>query len=217
MKNYIKKAYSILKFVIFRCRERRVGCDRGKPSCGQCKDRYQCQYSNHALRLDNVSMRQRLDELENQVGWLTSFVTTLEQDYRTTVPRLQPHVQPYVTQQQQPPQLSVPDHLQPKTTTTTTTKLITPQLHGQQYLHDSKYQDSPSVYDWAIGTGWPVIENTDGMKSIFTTIKNFEDLSEALRNTVETIYNTKGNPLYRQPNSFPQQFSHISRVDISLN
>lgn len=162
-------------------------------------------------------MRQRLDELESQVGWLTSFVTTLEQDYRSTVPRMQPHVQPYVTQQQQPPQLNAPGHSQPITTTRTTTKAITPRLQEQQHPDGNKDQDNPSVYDWAIGTGWPVIENTDGMKSIFTTIKNFEDLSEALRNTVETIYNTKGNPLYRQPNSLPQHFSHISRVDISLN
>lgn len=183
----------------YRCRERRVGCDRGKPICGQCKDRYHCQYSNHALRLDNVSMRQRLDELENQVGWLTSFVTNLEQDYRSTVPRIQPHVQHHVTQQQQP--------LAPaQATAAPTTTAIVPRTQHQ----------SPSVYDWAIGTGWPVIENADGMKSIFTTIKNFEDLSEALRNTVETIYNTKGNPIYRQPSQFAQQLNHISRVDISV-
>lgn len=164
--------------------------------CGQCKDRYHCQYSNHALRLDNVSMRQRLDELENQVGWLTSFVTNLEQDYRSTVPRIQPHVQQHlVTQQQQPPPPpQATDH--PPVATTA----IVPRTQRHQ---------SPSVYDWAIGTGWPVIENADGMKSIFTTIKNFDDLSEALRNTVETIYSTKGHPIYRQP-------SHISRVDISL-
>ncbi|KAL9546273.1 hypothetical protein MBANPS3_006746 [Mucor bainieri] len=187
-----KKKRQHIGYACDKCRERRVGCDRGKPICGQCKDRYHCQYSNHALRLDNVSMRQRLDELENQVGWLTSFVTNLEQDYRSTVPRIQPHVQHHVTQQQQPlapPSLSVV----PRTR-----------------------HESPSVYDWAIGTGWPVIENADGMKSIFTTIRNFEDLSEALRNTVETIYSAKGHPVYRQPSQFPHQLNHISRVDISV-
>ncbi|KAK4512071.1 uncharacterized protein ATC70_013314 [Mucor velutinosus] len=196
-----KKKRQHIGYACDKCRERRVGCDRGKPICGQCKDRYHCQYSNHALRLDNVSMRQRLDELENQVGWLTSFVTNLEQDYRSTVPRIQPHVQHYVTQQQQPPPAQGTTLLP-----TTSTTAIVPRIQ----------HESPSVYDWAIGTGWPVIENADGMKSIFTTIKNFEDLSEALRNTVETIYNTKGNPIYRQPSQFPQQLSHISRVDISV-
>jgi hypothetical protein len=77
-------------------------------------------------------------------------------------------------------------------------------------------QDGPSVYDWAIGTGWPVIENADGMKSIFTTIKNCEDLSEVLRNTIDTIYNTNGHPMYKLPDNF-HQFNHISRVDLSAN
>lgn len=194
-----KKKRQHIGYACDKCRERRVGCDRGKPICGQCKDRYHCQYSNHALRLDNVSMRQRLDELENQVGWLTSFVTNLEQDYRSTVPRIQPHVQHHVTQHQQPLAVVAPPRPPPPPLDSTA---IVPR--------------SPSVYDWAIGTGWPVIENADGMKSIFTTIKNFEDLSEALRNTVETIYNTKGNPVYRQPSQFPHQLNHISRVDISV-
>ncbi|KAI8637680.1 hypothetical protein BD408DRAFT_406249 [Parasitella parasitica] len=197
-----KKKRQHVGYACDKCRERRVGCDRGKPICGQCKDRHNCQYSNHALRLDNVSMRQRLDELENQVGWLTSFVTSLEQDYRSTIPRMiQPPVQHHVAQLQQPPHPSS----QP-------TNTIIPRV-----LENSKDYDGPSVYDWAIGTGWPVIENTDGIKSIFTTIKNFEDLSETLRNTVKTIYDTKGNPLYKQPNALPQQLNYISRVDICLN
>ncbi|CEP09808.1 hypothetical protein [Parasitella parasitica] len=195
-----KKKRQHVGYACDKCRERRVGCDRGKPICGQCKDRYHCQYSNHALRLDNVSMRQRLDELENQVGWLTSFVTALEQDYRSTIPKMiQPPVQHHVAQQEQ--------QEQQQQTTSAVPRI--PQKSAQF--------EGPSVYEWAVGTGWPVVENTDGMKSIFTTIKNFEDLSEALRNTVETIYNAKGNPLYRQPDAFPQQFGNISRVDISLS
>lgn len=184
-------------YIYYRCRERRVGCDRGKPTCGQCKDRYTCQYSNHALRLDNVSMRQRLDDLENQVGWLTSIISNMEEDYRSTMPRIKSHVQPSQVVQEQ------------STTLTTTSS------HG------------PSVYDWAVQTGWPVIENADGMKSIFTTIKNFEDLSEALKTTVETIYNLKGGmPMFRQPSmasslaeSPPTQFKkeHTFTLFESLN
>lgn len=141
-------------------------------------------------------MRQRLDELENQVGWLTSFVTHLEQDYRSTVPRIQPHVQPHVAQ---PSPLLIVNAPQPNP------MVVAPRL---------AHQDGPSVYDWAISTGWPVVENVDGMKSIFTTIKNFEDLSEALRSTVETIYSTNGLPIYRQPGSY-HQFNHIPHIDLS--
>jgi hypothetical protein len=139
-------------------------------------------------------MRQRLDVLENQVDMLTSLYSHLEQDYRSTVPRIQSHVQPYVTQQQPPlqQQYSQPNSL-----------VISP-IEG------------PSVHDWAISNGWPVLESADGMKTIFTAIKNCEGLSEALRNTIETIYNTKGNPIYRQPND-AQLFNHISRVDLSFN
>lgn len=185
-----KKKRQHIGYACDKCRERRVGCDRGKPICGQCKDRYQCQYSNHALRLDNVSMRQRLDELENQVGWLTSFATNLERDYRTSAPQINTHVQ--------------------VAGSSTVTQL--PQLPPQQ-----QQIPSSSVVDWAVTTGWPVIENADGMKTILTTIKNFEDLSEALKSTVQLIYNEKGNPLYRQPNGHSTTSFHPIHLDPTLN
>lgn len=169
-----KKKRQHIGYACDKCRERRVGCDRGKPICGQCKDRYQCQYSNHALRLDNVSMRQRLDELEGQVGWLTSFAASLEQDYRTAIPRTNTHVQvsssSVVTQPQPQPE---------------------PELQYDQ-----------SIVDWAIGKGWPIAENNDGWKSIFTTIKSFEGLSElkeTLQSTMDAMYKERGMPLYKQP------------------
>ncbi|CAO3650457.1 unnamed protein product [Mucor hiemalis] len=183
-----KKKRQHIGYACDKCRERRVGCDRGKPICGQCKDRYHCQYSNHALRLDNVSMRQRLDELENQVGWLTSFVTNLEQDYRTTIPRLTSHVQvssSSTVAQEQPQAI---EHQQ--------------EPPNELALLPLSENCGPSVVDWAINSRWTVIENTDGMKTILTRISNFEDLSEALRNTVQLIYNEKGNPMYRQPVHF---------------
>ncbi|KAI7908198.1 uncharacterized protein BX663DRAFT_493362 [Cokeromyces recurvatus] len=167
-----------------KCRERRVGCDRVKPICGQCKDRYNCTYSNHALRVDSTSMRQRLDDLENQVSRLTSFVTHLEQEHRSITPYNR-HVQhPFVTQL---PILYEPNE----------------QQDSQVLLSPSKatIETNSSVYDWAIETGWPVIENTDGMRSIFTNIKSFDDLSEALKNTVNALYNLKGHTLYKQPSN----------------
>ncbi|CAO3701836.1 unnamed protein product [Rhizopus stolonifer] len=88
-----KKKRQHVGYACDKCRERRVGCDRHKPTCGQCKDRYDCQYSNQALRLDNVSMRQRLGALEDKVSWLTTFVVNLEDDYRTHLPRLIQHTQ----------------------------------------------------------------------------------------------------------------------------
>ncbi|KAI8091689.1 hypothetical protein BDF21DRAFT_490397 [Thamnidium elegans] len=174
-----KKKRQHIGYACDKCRERRVGCDRGKPICGQCKDRYQCQYSNHTLRLDNVSMRQRLDELEGQVGWLTSFAASLERDYRTSIPRINTHVQvsssSAVTQPQPQPE---------------------PELKLQEQLYDQ------SIVDWAIGKGWPIIENNDGWKTIFTSIKSFEGLSEfkeTLQSTMDAMYKEKGMPLYRQP------------------
>lgn len=118
-------------------------------------------------------MRQRLDDLENQVGFLTSIISNMEEDYRSTV---KSHVQP------------------------------TNVVQEQQQLVAA----GPSVYDWAVQTGWPVIENADGIKSIFTTIKNFEDLSEALRNTVEAIYNLKGIPLFKQPSPIINPMVNVS-------
>ncbi|KAI8372625.1 hypothetical protein EDC96DRAFT_438749 [Choanephora cucurbitarum] len=124
-------------------------------------------------------MRQRLDELENQVSWLTSFVTNLERDYRTTVPQLQTqaHIETFVTP-------SASNELS-----------LTTVDHKQE-------MEGPSVYEWAIQTGWPVIENANGMKTILTKITSFQDLNKALRTTVETIYNLKGNPVYHQPHQF---------------
>lgn len=182
-----KKKRQHIGYACDKCRERRVGCDRGKPICGQCKDRYQCQYSNHALRLDNVSMRQRLDELENQVGWLTSFATNLEKDYRSSVPRIN-HT-----------------HVQLAGSSTVTQSLPLPQQQQQQQPQQQNVIQQqhilpPTVVDWAISTGWPVIESAQGLKTIFTTIKNFEDLSAALKSTVQLIYSEKGNPLYRHVN-----------------
>ncbi|OBZ85306.1 hypothetical protein A0J61_06639 [Choanephora cucurbitarum] len=177
-----------------KCRERRVGCDRGKPICGQCKDRYHCQYSNHALKLDNVSMRQRLDDLENQVSWLTSFVTNLERDYRTTVPQLQTQA-----------------HIETLVTPSASNELSLTTVDHKQEM------EGPSVYEWAIQTGWPVIENANGMKTILTKITSFQDLNKALRTTVETIYNLKGNPVYHQPSSDPYQLNIPSPNIIKLN
>ncbi|RCH92173.1 hypothetical protein CU097_011829 [Rhizopus azygosporus] len=125
---------------------------------------YACD-NNQALRLDNVSLRQRLGELESKVDWLTSFVTNLEQDYRTTIPKLMSHVQPQEQQQQQ------------------------------------QIVNGHSVEEWAIQTGWPVVEHINGMKSIYTNIKSFEDLSEAIKNTMQLIYNLKGAPILCRPSS----------------
>ncbi|RCH98791.1 hypothetical protein CU098_008420, partial [Rhizopus stolonifer] len=156
----------------YACRERRVGCDRGKPICGQCKGRHHCQYSNHALRLDNVSMRQRLDELENQVSWLTSFAKNLEQDYRATVPRLQTQAYPHSCVVQKP-MMDASDELT---------------------VACRQETDGPSVYDWAIETGWPVIENADGMKSIFTKItKHTFTLFESLNRYTTAASGTKNS------------------------
>jgi hypothetical protein len=130
-------------------------------------------------------MRQRLDELENQVGWLTSFVTNLEQDYRTTMPRIASHV--HVSSSS-----SIAQHQQ---------SIELPQPESLAVLPITE-NCGPSVVDWAINTGWPIIESADGMKTIYTKITNFEDLSKALRETVQLIYNEKGNPIYRQPTHF---------------
>lgn len=197
-----KKKRQHIGYACDKCRERRVGCDRGKPICGQCKDRYQCQYSNHALRLDNVSMRQRLDELENQVGWLTSFAANLENDYRTSVPRINPHVQASssstVTQLQpeQPPQQQQQQQQQQQH------QLEQPESQIQQQIQLQEHVFDQSIVDWAISKGWPIIENNDGWKSILTTIKSFEglsDLKDTLQHTLSEIYKEKGMPLYKQP------------------
>lgn len=163
---------------LYRCRERRVGCDRQKPICGQCKDKHFCQYTNHPHRLDNMSMRQRLEGLEDQVGLLTSMVTKIEDDYRSTIPRIQSQVP-------LPPSTSIME--------------ISPV--GQS---SNKEEEGPSVYDWAIGIGWPVLEAANGMRSIFTSIKNFEDLSELLRNTIKDTINNITRPLYTD-SSFPKK------------
>ncbi|KAI8097944.1 fungal-specific transcription factor domain-containing protein [Gilbertella persicaria] len=137
-------------------------------------------------------MRQRLDELENQVSWLTSFAKNLEQDYRATVPRSQTQAYPHSCVVQKP-MMDASDELT---------------------VACRQETDGPSVYDWAIETGWPVIENADGMKSIFTKITSFEDLNKALRTAVEAIYNTKGNPLYYQPSA--KQFDLPSPINQTI-
>lgn len=170
-------------------------------------------------------MRQRLDELENQVGWLTSFVNNLEQDYRTTViPRLAsggqfaaiegPNNNNRIEEEEATKRAR---HVQDATTT----MLVTQQQ--QQMV-------GPSVVDWAINTGWLVVEHggQDQMKSIFTTIKKFEDLSEALKNTVQMMYyNDHGfiaaggdaaekHPMYRHLN-FSSSDTISSSSDSSLH
>ncbi|KAI8879500.1 hypothetical protein K501DRAFT_336041 [Backusella circina FSU 941] len=165
-----------------KCRERRVGCDRAKPICGQCKDRHKCQYSNHALRLDNISMRQRLDELENTVGWLTSIVANMEQDYQTTVPQFISHAHDV----------------------THSSSSLIPSHHSMSDEQDEKQNKfhGPSVAEWAFGAGWPVLENQHGLTTILTNIKSFDDLSEALRQTVQLVYHTK--------NTFFPTFDHFA-------
>lgn len=107
-------------------------------------------------------MRQRLGVLEERVSWLTSFVVNLEEDYRTTIPRLTQQLQQLPQQQQQ---------LQPQ----------------------------HSLQDWARQKGWTVDEKANGLKSIYTDIKSFEDLSAAIRNTMNLIHDLRGDSIYRQP------------------
>ncbi|KAI9483230.1 MAG: hypothetical protein EXX96DRAFT_134681 [Benjaminiella poitrasii] len=145
-------------------------------------------------------MRQRLDDLENQVGWLTSFVTSLEQEYRTMIPHNNIQVQPFAVAQ--PPVLCDLDYQDASQSSSL----------SQVTLHSGS-----SVYDWAIETGWPAIENANGVKSIFTNIKRFEDLSEVLKNTVEAIYNVKGHPLYRHPGNITQHSSNNLALNDFVN
>jgi hypothetical protein len=131
-------------------------------------------------------MRQRLDELENQVGYLTSKITYLEQDYRTTVPRLTVSASASTST---PAAITYgPATVEEAHVQITDSRIVTQQ--------QQKQQQGPSVVDWAINTGWLVVEHNDQEKTIFTTIKKFEDLSEALKNTVQMIYQNDV-PMYR--------------------
>jgi hypothetical protein len=111
-------------------------------------------------------MRIRLEELESTVGWMTSIVTHMEQDYFETVPQYRSFLQ------------SDPSSV--------------PQTPAQQTVSQLVYSQSNSIIDWAINTGWPVLENANGIRSIFTDIKNFEHLREALKNTVQYVAGQQG-------------------------
>ncbi|KAI8882347.1 hypothetical protein K501DRAFT_251592 [Backusella circina FSU 941] len=105
-------------------------------------------------------MRHRLEELENTVGWMTSVVANMEQDYYETVPNYRSFLQSNAV----------------------------PQTPAQQTVSQVVYHHQHnSIIDWAINTGWPVLENANGIRSIFTDIKSFEHLREALKKTVQYV------------------------------
>ncbi|KAI8063924.1 hypothetical protein BC940DRAFT_100249 [Gongronella butleri] len=184
-----------------KCRERRVGCDRGKPVCGQCKGKYQCGYSNHALRLDNVSMRQKMNDLEAQVK-------TVKDDFA----RLQ-HVCYQLAQRQQQLQstlmpMSSPTERDQLSMTTTTTSEDDDVMNG----HDASTTTSSSgsaatldasIVDWAMGTGYQVSFN-DGITSIFTDISSFDGLRDAVRRALQLTYHVQGPTLYATLAETPQ-------------
>jgi hypothetical protein len=78
-------------------------------------------------------------------------------------------------------------------------------------------KEGPTVYDWAIETGWPVIENANGIRSIFTKIKKFEDLQQVLKNTIDT---TRSIELPKRASSIfiePEPKEHSFTLFESLN
>ncbi|ORX45871.1 hypothetical protein DM01DRAFT_1339830 [Hesseltinella vesiculosa] len=202
-----------------KCRERRVGCDRDKPICGQCKGKYQCGYSNHALRLDNVSMRQKMNDLETQVKTVKDDFTRLQQicqELSNRQQQLQSTLLPYQHHPSPPFRLplSPPDaHPSFRTdngssaTTVTSTSSSASSMYQQppfmpNRLDDDTDDNDPlsldrqaSVMDWALGTGWQVsLQN--GITSIFTNIASFDDLRDALRRALQMTYHVHGPTLY---------------------
>ncbi|KAI9280448.1 hypothetical protein BY458DRAFT_487432 [Sporodiniella umbellata] len=121
--------------------------------CGQCKDRYECLYSNEGLKLENVSIKQRMGILEEKVKALTVQMGYLEHRMRQEVPK------------------------------------------------DPK---SDSVHVWARQKGWAVDEGEDGQRAIYTDIQRFEDLRQAIEQTVFLIHQHQGDQLYRQPSGLPR-------------
>jgi hypothetical protein len=117
-------------------------------------------------------MRQKLDELENTVGWLTSIIVNMEQDYRTTVPK---HITAHAHNVTHPSSSLMPP----------------PEGEEEDEQESPAKFHGPSVAEWAFGAGWPVLENQQGLTTILTNIKSFDDLSEALRQTVQLVYHTK--------------------------
>ncbi|ORY96023.1 hypothetical protein BCR42DRAFT_430599 [Absidia repens] len=211
-----------------KCRERRVGCDRGKPTCRQCDGKYDCVYSNHALRLDNVSMRQRMDDMQSTIKRMYDVLTRLEDDYMETVPRMfeqktssqyQPAPPPLTSSSSssssfQPSSLplSPPTLLNDfiSTTTASNPKYSTPTAEyddptattGASSLPSQVViygqQDNPTVIDWAARTGWQV-SSDNGLTSIHTNITSYEDLREAVRRALQMSYRFQGPPLYSSP------------------
>ncbi|KAI8340012.1 hypothetical protein BC941DRAFT_419179 [Chlamydoabsidia padenii] len=195
-----KRKRQQLGYACDKCRERRVGCDRGKPTCGQCYGKHDCIYSNHALRLDNVSMRQRMDTMQSTIERMYDVLMRLEDDYKSTVPRI-------LGQQQQQQQYST-------TTATHQTYPLSPPfiMHNDNNHFEESFCDqdeNPTIVDWATTatTRWYVSANNDGSTTIQTDITSYEDLSDAVRRALQMTYGFQGPSLYSPSTLSPDPIS----------
>ncbi|ORZ07627.1 hypothetical protein BCR42DRAFT_383287 [Absidia repens] len=180
-----------------KCRERRVRCDRVKPTCGKCEGKYDCAYSTHALKLDNVSMRQRMDNMQSTIQRMYDVLMRLETDYRDTVPRmLEQHGEQHNPPPPPPEQSTGSNELLATAIDMNDGELSTaPLLPPQQLTH---YQPDPTIVDWAIGTGWHVSAN-NGLTSIHTDITSYEHLRDAVRRALHMTHQYQVPPLYTSP------------------
>ncbi|KAI9010438.1 hypothetical protein CLU79DRAFT_455263 [Phycomyces nitens] len=144
-----------------KCRERRVGCDRNKPFCGQCRKSWECKYSNDGPKSDNISMRQRLDDIQATVQTMSGSLGSIEQKYHNTISRLLVQIQPQAQQGAVGQKGGV--------------------ISNQALLPDLS---ELTVAGWATHIGWPVVTKSDGTQSIQTNFHILEDLKDAMRQAV---------------------------------